>query len=303
MTHPSVLTSPRALAPGVNAGAVSIESDRAIAEAQGRLTIAKRFPRDEAKAYKAVMEACSRPSLADAAAYAYPRAGQTVTGPSIRLAEELARCWGNISYGITELSRGEGYSEMEAWASDDEANVRTSQKFTVRHIRDTKGGGKALSDERDVYELTANMGGRRLRARILAVIPTHIKDDAVETCRRTLAGKIDEPLPDRINKAVVVFARMGVTSEKIEARFGKPVSQMTPDDLADLRAILNSVKDNAAKVEDFFPAPQLTTGEPPKPGDRMRATVQARRTEREAEPAADDLGEIPSDGADGDPLA
>ena len=242
------------------------------------------------------MDACSRPSLAEVAVYAYPRAGQTVTGPSIRLAEELARCWGNISYGITELSRGDGYSEMEAWASDDEANLRTSHKFTVRHIRDTKGGGKALTEERDIYEITANMGGRRLRARILAVLPPHIKEDAIARCRLASTGKVDEPLPDRINKAVVVFARMGVTSEKIEARVGKPVSQMTPEDLADLRAILNSLKDGAAKVDDFFPAPAPANGEPPKPGDRMRAAVQARRTEREAEPPADDLGVIPDDG-------
>lgn len=296
MTAPALLPPNRSLAPSINAGAVTIESDRAIAEAQGRLAIAKRFPRDETVSYKRAMEACSRPSLAEAAAYAYPRAGQTVTGPSIRLAEELARCWGNISYGITELSRGEGYSEMEAWASDDEANVRTSQKFTVRHIRDTKGGGKALSDERDVYELTANMGGRRLRARILAVIPTHIKDDAVEQCRRTLAGKTDEPLADRINKAVVVFSRMGVTQEKIEARFGRPVAQMTPDDLADLRAILNSVKDGAGKVGDFFPDPVTPPAEKPQAGDRMRAAVQARRAPEAGPEAGDDaFGNVPRD--------
>jgi hypothetical protein len=265
---------------GINAGAVAIESDRAIAEAQGRLTIAKRFPRDETKAFQRVVEACSRMSLAESAAYAYPRAGQTVTGPSIRLAEELARCWGNISYGITELSRGDGYSEMEAWASDDEANVRTSQKFTVRHVRDTKGGGKALSDERDVYEITANMGGRRLRARILAVLPTHIKDEAIEQCKRTLAGKTEEPLADRINKAVAYFARLGVTADKIEKRIGRQISEMTPDDLADLRAVLNSLKDGAAKIDDFFPRPEAETR--PQPGDRMRGIVQAKREEQQS---------------------
>lgn len=271
---------------GINAGAVTVESERAIAEAQGRLTIAKRFPRDETVAFQRVVNACSRMSLAESAMYAYPRAGQTVTGPSIRLAEELARCWGNISYGIAELSRGEGYSEMEAWASDDETNVRTSQKFTVRHIRDTKGGGKQLSDERDVYELTANMGGRRLRARILAVLPTHIKDEAIEQCKKTLAGKTEEPLADRINKAVVVFSRAGVSVEKLEKRFGCPVAQMTPEHLAELRSILNSIKDGAAKAEDFFPSPEV---EPKQPGDRMRATVAAAKAEREAaEPVAED---------------
>ena len=35
----------------INQGTVAVESSRAIAEAQGKLIIAKRFPRDEVQAY------------------------------------------------------------------------------------------------------------------------------------------------------------------------------------------------------------------------------------------------------------
>ena len=44
--------------------------------------------------------------------HAFPRAGETVSGPSIRLAEMLAAVWGNIEYGIRELSRKEGASVL-----------------------------------------------------------------------------------------------------------------------------------------------------------------------------------------------
>ena len=172
----------------VSAGTVSIESERAIAEAQGALVVAKRFPRDEAKAFARVMDACRRPSLAAVAMYAFPRGGETISGPSIRLAEELARSWGNIDFGLRELSRKDGVSEMEAYAWDLETNTKSAQRFTVRHVRDTRQGQKVLTDERDIYELTANQGGRRLRARILAVIPPDLVDAAVEECRRTMAG-------------------------------------------------------------------------------------------------------------------
>ena len=39
----------------INQGTVAIEASRAIAEAQGKLVIAKRFPRDEVQAYNRVV--------------------------------------------------------------------------------------------------------------------------------------------------------------------------------------------------------------------------------------------------------
>lgn len=241
-----------------NAGAVAIEQERAVAEAQGKLVIAKRFPRDEARAFQKAMDACARPSLATVANYSFPRAGQTVAGPSIRLAEELARCWGNIDYGIRELSRKDGVSEMEAYAWDMETNVISSQKFTVRHVRDTRGGGKELTEERDIYELTANMGGRRLRSRILAILPPDLVDAAVQQCRSTLAGNSQEPLADRVRKMVAAFGKLGVPAANIETRLGHTLDQTTADELADMIGIYQSIRDGMTKAADWFNVSQPT---------------------------------------------
>src|ERR1700679_1432706 len=70
-----------------NAGAVAVESQRAIAEVQGRMGVAKRFPRAASGAYSAAMNACRRIGLAECAIYTYNKGGK-VEGPSIRLAEE-----------------------------------------------------------------------------------------------------------------------------------------------------------------------------------------------------------------------
>ncbi len=95
----------------LNAGTVVIESERAIAEAQGKLVIAKRFPRNQALAYANIIDACKRPGLAEEACYSFPRGGEVVSGPAIRLAEMLAANWGNLDYGLRELSRKDGVSE------------------------------------------------------------------------------------------------------------------------------------------------------------------------------------------------
>lgn len=235
-----------------NAGAVMIESERAVAEAQGKLVVAKKFPRDQAAAYSAAMEACKRRGLAETAVYSFPRGGQTVSGPSIRLAEELARCWGNIDYGIRELSRKEGVSEMEAYAWDLQTNTISSQKFTVRHIRDKRGGNQALTDERDIYELTANMGGRRLRARILAILPPDLVDDAVKQCAATMAGNSDEPMADRVRRMLRAFDKLGVSQKLIEKRLGHSLDECLPEELAELQQIHNSVRDGMTRPADWF---------------------------------------------------
>lgn len=237
---------------GINAGAVTIESSKAIAEAQGKLIIAKNFPRDEHLAYAKAIEACKRKSLAEKAIYSYPRSGSTISGPSIRLAEELARCWGNVDFGIKELSQKDGESEMSAYCWDMETNTMSSQTFVVAHVRDTKKGQVKLTEQRDIYENNANMAGRRLRARILAILPPDLVEAAVIECKKTLAGNNDTPISDRINKMVAAFAKFGVKIETIEKRLDRKIDTMTVEDISEYIGIYNSLKDGNSSISDWF---------------------------------------------------
>lgn len=250
-TEPNPFRVP-ANAPGINAGAVTIESSRAVAEAQGKLVIAKQFPRNEQLAYAKAMEACKRKSLAEKAMYSYPRSGSTISGPSIRLAEELARCWGNIDFGIKELSQKDGESEMQAYCWDMETNTMSSQTFVVAHVRDTTNGKTVLTKQRDIYENNANMAGRRLRARILAVLPPDLVEAAVNECKKTLAGNNDTPLIDRINNMVVAFKKFGVKIDTIEKRLNRKIDTMTAEDISEYIGIYNSLKDGNSSVSDWF---------------------------------------------------
>jgi len=63
--------------------------------------------------------------------YQYPRGGQRVTGPSIRLAEAIAQNFGNLSYGIQELEQRNGESVAKAFCWDLETNVRQEKVFTL----------------------------------------------------------------------------------------------------------------------------------------------------------------------------
>lgn len=243
----------------INQGTVAIESSRAIAEVQGKLVVAKRFPRDEIESYNKVAQACQRKGIAEKAFFSYNRGGSTVTGPTIRLAEELARCWGNIDYGIKELSQDVGKSEMQAYAWDLETNAMSVQNFTNPHVREVGGKAKTLTSQRDIYEINANMGARRLRARILAILPNDLVEMAIQECKKTLAGKNDEPLVDRVKKMVVAFSKIGVTQEQIERRLKRKVDTMTIDDFTDYIGIYNAIKQGESKPSEWFEAPPEAT--------------------------------------------
>ena len=243
----------------INQGTVAIEASRAVAEAQGKLLIAKRFPRDEVASYANAIKSCQRADMAAKAFYAYPRAGQTVEGPTIRFAEELARCWGNIDYGIKELSQDGGKSELQAYAWDLETNAQSVQNFTNPHQREVKGKMQTLTSQRDIYENNANMATRRMRARILAILPAWYVEGCIAECKKTLAGKNETPLIDRVKNMIVQFAKYGVSQEMIERRLKRKVDTMTPDDFTEYTGIYNAIKGGESKVHEWFEAPAEAT--------------------------------------------
>ena len=233
---------------------LAVSASRQAQEVQAAMVIAKRFPRDEYAALQRIERACHRRGLAETAVYAYPKGGTTVTGPSIRMAECLAQHWGNVDFGVVELEQKDGESVVMAYAWDLETNTRQTKVFTVRHERKARGSVVRLDDPRDIYEMVANQGARRLRACILGVIPGDVVESAVQTCERTLAAS-EEPLEKRIRAMVSKFGELGVNAEMVAERLGHKLEVTTETELVQLRRIFTSLRDGMAKREDFFKLP------------------------------------------------
>ena len=222
-------------------------------EVQAAMVIAKKFPRDEVESFNRILRACQRKGLAEGAMYEYPRGGTKVTGPSIRLAEAMAQNWGNIDFGILELEQKSGESQVMAYAWDLETNTRQTKVFSVPHMRGTNRGNVPLTDPRDIYEMVANQGARRLRACILGVIPGDVVDAAVEECHKTLVSGNKEPLIDRVRKGIKLFEdKFSVTKEMIEKYIGCKTEAFSENDMLRLNNVYRSLRDGMAKREDYF---------------------------------------------------
>lgn len=250
-----------------NALAANSEA-RAIASVKAQVIMAKQFPRDPAYAMSRILEECKRPTLAEHATYSFPRGKETVTGPSIRLAEVMARNFGNMTFGYEVLERRPsqgkaigtaGSSIIRAYAWDLETNLLIDRQFEVKHWRSTKSGGYAITDDRDIYELEANMSARRIRACILQMIPGDVTDAAVAACRKTASSGIIEMManPDSrsklINQMLRIYAKMGVTQDDLEDCLNAKVENWTADTMLKLKEMKNSLEDGTVTLGEYFP--------------------------------------------------
>jgi len=278
---------------GANVGAIAIEQERAIAEAQGQLTLAKKFPRSMTAAMNEFLESCKSSDFAATAFYSVPNRG---SGPSIRFAEEAARCYGNFQYGHRELSRSDGKSEVEVYAWDMQNNNYSKRQITVMHIVDTKNGPKPCRDQSDIDNLIANKASKQMRGRILALLPKHLVAAGQAACKVTLAGgNTEKPMAERITGMVQRFGRFGVTVAHIEAHLGHGIDNTTVDELADLTGIYNAIKEGG-KASEYFPlgeegaatnaATAAAIAQQAKQANATTSTKPARATKAAAEKPA-----------------
>ena len=252
-----------AAAPDRLGQATAVEQSRAIAEVQGAIVVAQQCPRDVQGAIAAMRDSCKQSGLADRAFFKFPRGGTSVQGATVYLARELARCWGNIQYGVSELRRDDvhGQSEMQAYAWDVQTNSRVVMTFVVPHMRDKKDGPERLIDMRDIYENNANAGARRVRECIFSILPPWFVEEAKTNCMATLKNGGGVPLPQRIANITTHFAQDGVTIEQLEKKIGRPTGKWTDVDYAQLTITLTSLRNGETTRELEFPpdATAITT--------------------------------------------
>ena len=299
LDHVRPVASPSRIGQGT-----AVEQSRAIAEVQAQVIVAQQMPRNVDVAVAEVMRSCAQRSLAEKAFWRYPRGGQQLTGESIILAKELARCWGNIQYGLAELRRDDdaGESEMMAFAWDVQTNARPSTTFIVPHVLDTTNGRKRLADVRDIYENNANMGSRRMREMILNVLPPWLIEDAKAACYATLAADDRDggTLAERAATAVARYEKIGVRADQLVRKVGAPQARWSAGDLAQLAVIWRSIERGEATADaEFGPSPARVSAADVT-GQQPEAKATGTRQRRQAAPkgGGDPLPPPPQDPPD-----
>jgi hypothetical protein len=260
---------------------------REMAEMQTKFLMAERFPRDERKAMDGVLNTFSRKTMAEMACYAFAKGGSNVSGLSVHSMQAIAQQWGNMEFGWVEVSRGTSadgvpFSEVRAFAWDLQSRVCRPLQFIVRHWRDTKAGGYKLKDEREIYELCANMAQRRVRSCLEAVIPRDVQEAAEQQAAATLRASADTS-PEAMGKMLAAFGPFGVTKDHIEKRIQRRMDAIEPAQVVMLKRIYASLRDEMSTAAEWF-----DMGEAPPPADAAGSldAVRAAAAAKKGKPAA-----------------
>lgn len=244
-------------------------------EIQSAITVAKRFPRNEDGAFQKLMKAADRTSFAEDAGYSFPRGGQTVEGPSVNLAREAARVWGNIRYGLEVIRDDEESRQIRGWAWDLESNVKVTAEDEFRKLIYRKKGGWIRPDERDLRELTNRRGAILIRGCVLQILPKDLIEDAMDRCRATLRKSAAQDPESARKKIILAFSEIRVTPEMLEQKLGHPLAQCSPAEIADLRTIYKSIADGNSTWAEYV--------EPQKP-EAEKAAIDINDLAPSAEP-------------------
>lgn len=239
----------------------AVEQARAVAEVAAAVRVAQDNPRDRDRALGDMRESCSRTSLAARAFYSVPNRG---TGPSVHLARELARIWGNVDFGVRELRRDDDAHESEilAYAWDQQTNVRSTRSFIVPHVRMKGKARQSLTDLGDIYLNNQNQGAKAVRECIFSMLPGWFIDEAKTLCQATLEQGDGKPLDQRVDEMARAFEQShGVSEDQLEAKIGKPRGQWNANDLARMGIVFQSLSNSETTRDDEFPPKRVTASE------------------------------------------
>jgi len=242
-------------------GAVAA-AEREKQELQSSMAMAKQFPRDEIKGFYRLMLSCQRPSFAAGAFYSFPRGGSRVEGPSVKLAREMARLWGNLRHGIRIVSIDDQYAHVAGWCLDLETNVLVANEAKFKCLVQRKVKGKTQwmrPDERDLRELINKHGAICVRNAILQVLPPDFVEEALgktkQTQQQVASGQLKQDKQGTIRALVQAFRAVDVSPEMIETKLEHDLSDMSAEEIVELRAIWVSLRDgNSSREEHFEPA-------------------------------------------------
>lgn len=264
-------------------------------EIQSAIIIAKRFPRDEDACFQKLMKAASRPSFAEDAAYSFPRGDTDVTGPSVNLAREAARIWGNIRYGLYIVRDDDGSRLIRGWCWDVETNMKNEfdddfKKLIQRKDKNTKETKWIIcDDERELRELTNRRGAILVRNAILQNLPKDLIEDALFQCRKTLEASAGDN-PEGMRKRLLVdFGSINITVAQLEQKLGHPFAQSTPKEIAQLRSVCKSIQDGNTTWAEYIKEKDAEQKPVEDANKAKLAAAQEKLKQRREQPKAEPM--------------
>lgn len=223
------------------------------AEYDIQIMTAKRFPRDLVRVKNNCLAIVTMDKeTAASCRYALPRGGKTIDGPSIHLARIIAQQYGNIRIDARVKQITDKQIVSEAVCFDLETNYAC--KVEVRRSIFSKTKGRY---DEDMITVTGNAANAiAFRNAVYNVVPKGITDALYSASIKMLTGDLsdEQKLVAARKKALDFFkSEYNLTEEQILSAINlRSVNQIKAEQIADLRAMQQALKDGDSTVEEMF---------------------------------------------------
>ena len=262
----------------------SLEStERAQTDIQ--ISTAKQYPRNiQVVKQKMLSFATLDEETAASCFYSLPRAGKTIKGPSVRLAEIAIACYGNIKAGAQIVNNDGRNVTARAFCFDLENNVTIAIE---KNRKITNREGKTFSE--DMQTTTSNAAcSIALRDAIFKVVPLALVKPIYEKAMQVAIGDA-KSLSERRTVALNQLSKVTATEDMVLYKLGyDDIEQITDKDLMNLFGMFNAIKDGESTVDELFSA--VVEEVNPETGEVKSATDKlADKIAPKPAPAKEDL--------------
>lgn len=232
------------------------------AEYDIQISTAKRFPRDLTRVKNnCVAIVTMDKEIAESCRYALPRGGKTLSGPSVHMARIIAQQYGNLRVDARIKQTTDKQIISEAVCFDLETNyackVEVRRSIMQNEYSDGKKTGKLVKMNDDMIAVTGNASNAiAFRNAVLSVVPKGISDVVYKAAIQTITGDLSDEtkLIKARNEAVKFFKDTYDVDEKrlLKAMGLNSVNQIKHEQIADMRGMVQSLKDGDSTVHEMF---------------------------------------------------
>lgn len=252
------------------------------AEINQQVATARRYPRSEQAFYsKAKALVLASEETAVECIYALPRDSKFIEGPSARMAEILAHCWGNNRVGARVLGLDDSGRFIVAQGVFHDLETNVARSVEIRR-RITTAAGKIYSD--DMIGTTANAAASiAMREATLKGIPRAVWGEIYAQARALVTGTI-EGIEKRREAALKAFQLAGLSQEIMLKIVGKRgMRDIEPNDLLTLRGVLVAMRDGDISAQSLI----RQHGEEPEAGNGGKPDIGATLRRQPEQPPAE----------------
>lgn len=215
-------------------------------------------------------------AVAEECFYVIPRAGKTIEGPSVRLAEIVAASYGNMRSGARVVAEEAEFVVAQGVCHDLENNLAVT--FEVKRRITTKNGQRYDSD---MIGVTGNAAASiAFRNTVFRVVPKVLWLPLYEQARKVARGD-EKTFAVKREGVLLAFEKIKVPRKKIFEYLNiGGIEDMNSDHVVTLTGIGNAIKAGEASINDI-----LNSGAEPEPKQAKRKSEAKAADEPKPEAA------------------